>query len=225
MTDLTHRPVVEMSGEVSVSCSVDADRLRVTLTAAAAFLSKDAARPILEAVAVDFVDGAVRFVATDSHRLAVFCMAADVSGAMVDGPVLVPRDAVRSILAAVKPAAVKHSPGPARFTFGADSCAFDNGAGAVLTFRPVEGEYPNWSGLIPDVDNWPEDANVAVSLSPKYLADIGKAFATLTAGTAVPVRLRFQNDRRPVLFTASSVNLWPAHVPDPVAILMPVRIH
>ena len=76
----------------------------------------------------------------------------------------------------------------------------------------------------------------AVAFNPAYLEATGKAFRVLLAGSDSPVRVSTDPHTadhpalaggfsgRPVLFTVGDSDLWPDPVPDPAAIVMPVRI-
>ena len=228
------RQAKEDSGGIAVtagSASVDAVRFRATLSAVAGFASKDSARPILTGVRVEYSDGYLTFIATDSHRLAVFTVPAVVTGE--PEPVLLSPDTVAAILALVKPGIIGRNPGPVTLQLSAlGGFRFDNGAGGQTTGEGIEGAFPNYRGLIPRF----QESGGAVALNPGYLADIAKAFKVLLAGRDTPVQVSTDphtNDRpalpggftgRPVRFTVEDTELWPTDVPAPVAVLMPVRV-
>jgi len=241
-----------LAGGVAI---VRADRFRATLAAVAGFVSREDSRPILTGVRVEYHPGAAHcendpdtgaggyltMIATDSYRLAVFPVPADVTGE--PDPALLGRDTVAAILALVKPGVVGRNPGPVTLQLSdpvkrtgemtdPGRFRFDNGAGGQTTGESIGGEYPNYRGLIPTFN----ESGGAVAFDPAYLEATGKAFRVLLAGSTAPVRVSTDPHTaerpalaggfsgRPVLFTALDHNLWPDPVPDPAAIVMPVRI-
>ena len=230
---------------VTGSAVVDVNRFRATLAAVAGFVSKNAARPILTGVRVEYhpgaaycendpetgVDGHLMMVATDSYRLAVFPVPAVITGE--PEPALFGRDTVAAILALVKPGIIGRNPGPVTLQLSElGGYRFENGAGAQTTGEGIGGEFPNYRGLIPEF----HESGGAVAFNPAYLEATGKAFRVLLAGANIPVRVSTDPHTadhpalpggfsgRPVLFTVEDHNLWPDPCPNPAAILMPVRI-
>jgi len=239
MTNITStaepvKPAAEDSGGIAVtagSASVDAARFRATLSAVAGFASKDHARPILTGVRVEYSDSYLTFVATDSHRLAVFTVPAVVTG--TPEPMLLAADSVAAILALVKPGIIGRNALPVTLQVSASAgFRFNNGAGAETTGQGIDGAFPNYRGLIPRF----QESGCAVALNPTYLAEIGKAFKILLAGTNTPVQVSTDPHTdghsalpggytgRPVRFSVQDTELWPTDVPAPVAVLMPVRV-
>ena len=176
-------------------------------------------------------DGYLTMVATDSHRLAVFPVPADITGA--PEPVLLGRDTVAAILALVKPGIIGRNPGPVTLQISElGGYRFNNGAGGETTGQGIDGEFPNYRGLVPEFHK----SGGAVAFNPGYLEAMGKAFRVLLAGAGSPVRVSTDPHTaerpalpggftgRPVLFTVGDSDLWPDPVPNPVAVLMPVRI-
>ncbi len=241
-TDTITRPVIPVGATVpgdvvTGSAEVRADRFRATLAAVAGFVSRDDARPILTGVRVEYHpatargDGYLTLVGCDSHRLAVFPVPAVVSGK--PDPVLLGRDTVAAILALVKPGIIGRNPNPVTLQLSElGGYRFNNGAGGETTGESIGGEYPNYRGLISEFN----ESGGAVAFNPGYLEAMGKAFRVLLAGSDAPVRVSTDPHTadhpalaggfsgRPVLFTALDVGLWPDPCPDPVAVLMPVRI-
>ena len=227
---------------VTGSAVIDATRFRATLAAVAGFAGKNDARPILTGVRIEYHpgtgiglvtggDGHLTMVATDSYRLAVFPVPADVTGE--PEPVLLAPDTVAAILALVKPGIIGRNPAPVTLQVsGLDGYRFNNGAGGETTGEGIDGEYPNYRGLVPE---W-QTTGGAVALNPGYLEATGKAFRVLLAGSGSPVRVSTDPhtaDRpalsggfsgRPVLFTVADTALWPDPCPNPAVIMMPVRI-
>ncbi len=228
------------SGVVTGCAVIDATRFRATLAAVAGFAGKNDARPILTGVRVEYHPGHLTMVATDSYRLAVFPVPAEVTGE--PEPVLLAPGTVAAILALVKPAIIglpwkmgtgPRNPNPVTLEVsGLDGYRFNNGAGGETTGKGMGGEYPNYRGLIPE---W-QTTGGAVALNPGYLEATGKAFRVLLAGSGSPVRVSTDPHTvdhpalaggfsgRPVLFTVADLALWPDPCPNPVAIMMPVRI-
>lgn len=241
------RPTVEDDpGGIAV---VDANRFRATLAAVAGFVSKDAARPILTGVRVEYHpdpaadgdDGYLTMVATDSYRLAVFPVPAVVTGE--PEPVLLGRDTVAAILALIKPGIIGRAPAPVTFELSnpvkrtgemtePGGFRFDNGTGGETTGQGIDGDFPNYRGLIPEFHK----TGGAVAFDPGYLEAMGKAFRVLLAGSDSPVRVSTDPHTadhpalaggfsgRPALFTVEDSALWPDPCPNPAAVLMPVRI-
>ena len=231
---------------VAGSAVVGANRFRATLAAVAGFVSKDAARPILTGVRVEYHpgaahcendpeaggDGYLTMVATDSYRLAVFPVPAEITGN--PEPVLLSPDTVAAILALVKPGIIGRNPGPVTLQLSElGGFRFNNGAGGETTGQGLGGEYPNYRGLIPTFNK----EGGAVAFNPAYLEATGKAFRVLLAGSDSPVRVSTDPHTadhpalpggfsgRPVLFTVEDSALWPDPCPNPAAAVMPVRIH
>ncbi|CAN5475277.1 DNA polymerase III subunit beta [soil metagenome] len=103
--------------------------------------SADDARPILTGVLMAAEDGGLRLVATDSYRLAV----RDLPGASVlsEGQsVLVPSRALREL------ERLLGSAEEITLRLGEREATFEVG-GVRLTTRLIEGEFPNYRGLIP----------------------------------------------------------------------------
>jgi DNA polymerase-3 subunit beta len=126
------------SGEaVTLGATDFAEALRQVVRAA----SSDDARPILTGVLMTADEGRLRFVATDSYRLAV----RDVPGATVlrEGQrVLVPSKALaelQRLLASAEEVTVR---------LGEHDATFEV-PGVRLTTRLIEGEFPNYRQLIP----------------------------------------------------------------------------
>ena len=122
---------------VTLAAGDFAEALRQVVPAASA----DDARPIITGVLMAAEEGGLRLVATDSYRLAV----RDLPGTSVlaEGQsVLVPSRALRELerlLAAAEEVTLR---------LGEREAAFEVG-GVRLTTRLIEGEFPNYRGLIP----------------------------------------------------------------------------
>lgn len=128
-------PVPEGDG-ITFDGSTLADALRQVVPAA----SKDDSRPILTGVLMAAEGDALRLVATDSYRLAV----RDVPGASkvaADRNVLVPSRALETVARVV-------GDGELTLVVGERDASFLAG-GVSITTRLIEGDFPNYRGLIP----------------------------------------------------------------------------
>jgi DNA polymerase-3 subunit beta len=122
---------------VTLAAKDFAGALRQVVPAASA----DDARPILTGVLLAAEAGGLRLVATDSYRLAV----RDLPGTSVLGEgqsVLVPSRALREL------ERLLGSADEVTLRLGEREAAFEVG-GVRLTTRLIEGEFPNYRGLIP----------------------------------------------------------------------------
>ncbi len=135
--------------------------------------SSDDARPILTGVLMAAEGGGLRLVATDSYRLAV----RDLGGRAVldEGQsVLVPSRALRELVRAL-------GQGEVTLRLGEREATFEVGSTRVTT-RLIEGEFPNYRGLIPS--SYPNRMVVA----REALGDAVRR-VRLMAREATPVRL------------------------------------
>jgi DNA polymerase-3 subunit beta len=122
---------------VTLAAKDFAGALRQVVPAASA----DDARPILTGVLLAAEEGGLRLVATDSYRLAV----RDLPGTSILGEgqsVLVPSRALREL------ERLLGSAEEVTLRLGEREAAFEVG-GTRLTTRLIEGEFPNYRGLIP----------------------------------------------------------------------------
>lgn len=122
---------------VTISAREFATALHQVVPAASA----DDARPILTGVLLAAEDGGLRLVATDSYRLAV----RDIPGASILGEgqsVLVPSRALREL------ERLLGSADEITLRLGEREASFEVGS-LRLTTRLIEGEFPNYRGLIP----------------------------------------------------------------------------
>jgi len=141
--------------------------------------SSDDSRPILTGVLVTSTDDGVRLVATDSYRLAV----RDLPGTSVlDGgqSVLVPSRALQEVARLVGDASeLVLEIGERDATFRVD--------GLSVTTRLIDGDFPNYEGLIPD-----KNPN-RLTVSREALLDAVKR-VRLMAQESTPVRLSMSGD-------------------------------
>jgi DNA polymerase-3 subunit beta len=159
--------------------TIAATDLATALRQVVAAASADDARPILTGVLLAAEEGGLRLVATDSYRLAV----RDLPGASVlaEGQtVLVPSRALAE-LARVLPAE-----GSVELRLGERDASFQVGT-TRLTTRLIEGEFPNYRGLIPAT--YPNRLTVGREALLEAIRRV-----KLMAREATPVRLVMQAD-------------------------------
>lgn len=150
-----------------------ADELESALSQVVPAASSDDARPILTGVLMAAEGNGLRLVATDSYRLAV----RDLEGSAVldEGQsVLVPSRALRELVRAL-------GDGDVTLRLGEREAVFEVGSTRVTT-RLIEGEFPNYRGLIPS--SYPN----RMVVSREALADAVRR-VRLMAREATPVRL------------------------------------
>ena len=159
--------------------TLDVTDLSTALKQVVAAASADDARPILTGVLLAAEGGGLRLVATDSYRLAV----RDLPGASVlaEGQsVIVPSRALAE-LARVLPSA-----GQVELRLGERDASFQVGT-TRLTTRLIEGEFPNYRGLIPT--SYPNRLTVGREALLEAVRRV-----KLMAREATPVRLVMQAD-------------------------------
>lgn len=146
------------------------DALRQVVPAA----SKDDARPILTGVLMAAEDDGLRLVSTDSYRLSVRDLAE--TAVLGDGQkVLVPRRALDELGKVIGEAQ------SLTLRLGERDAGFDVGS-VQLTTRLIEGEFPNYRGLIPQ--NHPN----RLTVSRETLLDAVRR-VRLLAQESTPIRL------------------------------------
>ena len=129
---------LESAEPVSLASEQLAQALKQVVLAA----SSDDSRPILTGVLMAAEDGGLRLVATDSYRLAM----RDVSGVSVlaEGQsVLIPSRALGELNR------VLTQDDQVSLRLGANEASFEVGS-VTLTTRLIEGDFPNYRGLIPE---------------------------------------------------------------------------
>ncbi|HXH57800.1 DNA polymerase III subunit beta [Iamia sp.] len=153
--------------------TLDAGDLSSALSQVVPAASSDDARPILTGVLMAAEGNGLRLVATDSYRLAV----RDLEGSAVldEGQtVLVPSRALRELVRAL-------GDGEVTLRLGEREATFEVGSTRVTT-RLIEGEFPNYRGLIPST--YPN----RMVVSREALGDAVRR-VRLMAREATPVRL------------------------------------
>ena len=169
------RPPEPPDRAVTLDANALGDALRQVVSAA----STDDSRPILTGVLLQAEAGGLRLVATDSYRLAV----RDLPGtSLLDGDqqVLVPSSALRELnrlLSTAEEVVVRVGERHASFEVGP----------VRLTTRLIEGEFPNYRGLIP-----PSHPNRLTVGRDSLLEGVKRV--KLLAKEATPVRLAMADD-------------------------------
>ncbi len=159
--------------------TIGADDLAGSLGQVIPAASTDDSRPILTGVLVAAEDGGLRLVATDSYRLAV----RDLDNAFVlsDGQsVLIPRKALQELNRILSGGA------DVMVRLGEREASFEVGDIRVVT-RLIEGDFPNYRGLIPA--SHPN----TLTLNREELLDALRR-VKLLAREATPVRLDMSAD-------------------------------
>jgi DNA polymerase-3 subunit beta len=159
--------------------TLPAERLAASLRQVVRAASSDDSRPILTGVLMAAEAGGLRLVATDSYRLAV----CDLPGETVLGEgqhVLVPSRALTEL------AKVLGGGDEVTLRLGSRDASFTVG-GVQLTTRLIEGEFPNYRGLIPE--NHPNK----LTLDREALLEALRR-VRLLAQEATPVRVQMKGD-------------------------------
>lgn len=131
--------ITEPSGDV---VTLDAPLFKAAALRVGKAASSDEARPILTGVLMAAESGGLRLVATDSYRLAM----CDIDGLSVLGEgqkVLVPSRALNEL------ARIVDDDEQITLSLGQQNASFSVGA-ATVTTRLIEGDFPNYSRLIPE---------------------------------------------------------------------------
>lgn len=162
-------------GEPDFSGAVDVrgDDLVAALGQVAVAASTDAARPVLTGMLIEPNDGGVRMVATDSYRLAV----RDLKGVSVARSGLVPARGLKEVARTVVAEKVRMALSEREASFGSER--------GSLNLRLIEGTFPNYRQLLPDV--YPNKLTVD---KEAVLEAVGRA--SLVAEEHIPVRLRLE---------------------------------
>jgi DNA polymerase-3 subunit beta len=163
------------SDAVALDSAVLQDALNQVVRAA----SSDDSRPILTGVLLAAEAGGLRLVATDSYRLAM----RDVPGASVlaDGQsVLIPSRALNELNRILGQGA------EVQLRLGEREASFEVGAVTLIT-RLIEGDFPNYRGLIPE-----SHPNLLTVNRDELLDALRRV--KLLAREATPVRLEMSSD-------------------------------
>lgn len=128
-----------------VSLSVDQDVLREGIRKTAFAISPDETRAILTGILMQVTDGSLKLVSTDTCRLCVYDCAAQVLQGSVNA--IVPGKAMNE-LARIIP----EGGGEVEIRISANQILFKTGD-TILISRLIEGQFPNWTKVIPQEHN------------------------------------------------------------------------
>ena len=137
--------------DFTTAFEVSRDDLVETLRLTAPFASEESTRYYLNGVHLENMDNkpAVRFVATDGHRLSAYQQQAHVNGGWPATDVIIPNRAIKALQAILKP--VKD--GVCRFAFSGDSfCRVETPEG-ILKIKLIDGTYPDYRRVIPTAND------------------------------------------------------------------------
>ncbi len=167
----------ELKGEsVKVKSNEFSQGLKQVIVAA----SKDEARPILCGVLLSATETGLRFVATDSYRLAM----RDVEGLTMlkaGTSVLVPAKGLAEVQRLISNSDVEVILGEREVSFSVDN--------TTITMRLIEGEYPNYEQLLPK--GYPN----SVIISSDIFADAIKRVRLVAQDrNSQPVRINIKTD-------------------------------
>jgi hypothetical protein len=185
------------------SFSIPTDVLRAALVC----VSTEETRYYLRGVHVEPDADDVVLVSTDGHRL--FCGRCPLppAGAITPAePFIVPTDAIKKALTGYKGLGIQLQ------------CTGDIWTLGDVTFRPVDGTFPDWRRVAPTQKTISEDLGKIAQFNPAYVADMGKVAKAVAPTTRGAVAL-------PIIHHMGS---GPAFVTFPgredlFALLMPMR--
>ena len=155
---------------------VDAARFAEAVGQVARAASRDEARPVLTGVLVEINREGLTLVATDSYRLAVRELIATAGG---EAKAIVPERAMTEAgraASAIEKGDIELFADESQVSFQAGSL--------MLTSRLIEGEFPNYRGLLP------EQYDSRLTVSRQQLMDAVRRVGLLARDTS-PVRLEF----------------------------------
>jgi len=147
--------------------SVPTDVLRSALVC----VSSEETRYYLRGVHVEPDADDVVLVSTDGHRL--FCGRCPLppAGAVTPAkPFIIPTDAVKKALTGYKGLGIQIQRTGDVWTLG------------DVTFKPVDGTFPEWRRVVPSQKTISEDLGKLAQFNPTYLADMGKVAKAVAPG-------------------------------------------
>lgn len=153
--------------------------LHKALTLTAFAQGKESIRYFLNGVHLTTEGGKLTLVATDGHRLSRYVT--ECEAGELPPHVIIPRETVDKLLKA-KPVGNTL----AIVTINDTSATFDLG-GQTLTTKLIDGNFPDYARVIPDLKR--EDSG-APQCNALYVADLAKALKAATGDKAPFVRLR-----------------------------------
>jgi DNA polymerase-3 subunit beta len=163
--------------------SVDRESLLETISRVARAASRDESRPVLTGILVSFSGGKIVMAATDSYRLAV--KETDLVGSTPDLEAIVPGRALNELArVATSGDAVEVGVHENQVVFSA--------AGAWLTTRRIDGQFPNYRQLLP------EQFEHELTLPRSEVLEVVRR-ASVMIQRATPLQLRFAEGELTVL--------------------------
>jgi DNA polymerase-3 subunit beta len=169
--------------DVVETFSVDRESLLETITRVARAASRDESRPVLTGILVSFTGGKLVMAATDSYRLAV--KETDLDGSLPDLEAIVPGRALQEL------ARIAGSGDTVEVGVYENQVLFSV-AGAWLTTRRIDGQFPNYRQLLP------EQFEHELTLPRGEVLEVVRR-ASVMIQRATPLQLRFAEGELTVL--------------------------
>jgi DNA polymerase-3 subunit beta len=169
--------------DVVETFSVDRESLLETITRVARAASRDESRPVLTGILVSFTGGKLVMAATDSYRLAV--KETDLDGSLPDLEAIVPGRALQEL------ARIAGSGDTVEVGVHENQVLFSV-AGAWLTTRRIDGQFPNYRQLLP------EQFEHELTLPRGEVLEVVRR-ASVMIQRATPLQLRFAEGELTVL--------------------------
>jgi DNA polymerase-3 subunit beta len=192
-------PLPEPGGDTVVN--VPASAFVDTIGMVAKSASRDETRPILTGILVSASGAELRMVATDSYRLSV--KETTLTEPLAEGfEANVPARALEELRSVVTSTGAE----TIRIGVRANQVVFEVG-GAVLSSRLIDGQFPNYRGLLPDTFEH------QLRLSGDELGEVVKRISLMAQKNA-PLRLRFSEGE--VTVSAQTPDVGEASEPLPV---------
>ena len=163
--------------------SVDRESLLETISRVAKAASRDESRPVLTGILVSFSGGKLVMAATDSYRLAV--KETDLDGSTPDLEAIVPSRALTEL------ARIAGSGDAIEVGVHENQVLF-SAAGAWLTTRRIDGQFPNYRQLLP------EQFEHELTLPRSEVLEVVRR-ASVMIQRATPLQLRFAEGELTVL--------------------------
>jgi hypothetical protein len=206
--------------------SADANLVLRAVGGCAPSMSRDVTRPHLSSLAVSVVAGVLRVESTDGHRLTRWEHGKVGEADDTAGPVLVPADDVKALLAALKAACKAPVPLDVEITIPADPAVQativvrQHGGGMhVATCRlPGDVQYPPTDHAVPR-ENRNGKAVAEIGIDLRLLADAHDAFKAAACGKVAMVGAKFCFDG-----DLGNIALRSSAVPEMVIIVMPYKM-
>ena len=178
--------------------AIDREALVDTATKVSRSASRDESRPVLTGILVRFEPGKVVMAATDSYRLSV--KETPLEGEAPELEAIVPARALGEL------ARIAQDGGELQLGVHENQVVFTTG-GTVLTTRRIDGQFPNYSQLLP------ETFEHELALSREEFLDVVRRVSVMSQRNS-PLRLRFAEGELTV--SALTPDLGEAHESMPL---------